>query len=155
MAYYNQQPGATPQMQMNAGGNRNAKNVPFNSTGEREWSNGLCDCCGDCGTCCIAWFCPCIVYSQNKSRIEHLEKWGFPHPSGGKSCSGDCCIHCLLTGCGGWGWILQMGVRSSIRMRYRIQGGSCGDCFSAWCCTPCELTQGSRELELEEQSMRR
>lgn len=46
-----------------------------------------------------------------------------------------------------------MGVRGNLRNRYRIEGGGCGDCCTAWCCAPCELTQESRELELEERSM--
>jgi Cys-rich protein (TIGR01571 family) len=48
---------------------------------------------------------------------------------------------------------LQMGNRSGIRARYQIDGSGCGDCLTACCCTPCELTQGSRELELEEKSL--
>ena len=48
----------------------------------------------------------------------------------------------------------QIGTRSSVRTRYRIKGGGCGDCMASWCCMPCELTQESREMELEEQSMR-
>ena len=47
----------------------------------------------------------------------------------------------------------QMGTRSAIRRRYRIEGGSCGDCCASFCCEPCELTQASRELEREEKSM--
>lgn len=30
---------------------RNVKNLPRTGSGEREWSHGLCDCFGDCGTC--------------------------------------------------------------------------------------------------------
>lgn len=47
---------------------------------------------------------------------------------------------------------LQIGNRGSIRERYRIKGGSFGDCCTVFCCSPCELTQESRELDLEEQS---
>lgn len=44
----NHQPQAIPTMQI--GGNRNAKNLPFENDG-RKWSHGLFDCLGDCGTC--------------------------------------------------------------------------------------------------------
>ena len=44
-----QQPGAIPAMTV-GGGNRNAKNLPLDKDG-REWSNGLCGCFDDCGTC--------------------------------------------------------------------------------------------------------
>ncbi|TFK33401.1 PLAC8 family-domain-containing protein [Crucibulum laeve] len=133
------------------GGNRNAKNLPVNADG-REWSNGLCDCCGDAGTCVLAWCCPCIIYAQVKHRYEHLNNKGHPDPEhGGGCCSSDCMMHGCLTWCG-FGWVLQMATRGSIRARYNIKGGGCGDCCTAFCCTPCQLTQEARELELEEQS---
>ncbi|KAF8526559.1 PLAC8 family-domain-containing protein [Hysterangium stoloniferum] len=138
---------------MNAGGNRNALNKPFNGSGEREWSYSLFDCFGDASTFLISWCFPCVVYSQNKSRYEHLEQKGFPHPSSGDSISGDCFLYACLTGCCCLGSLLQMSTRGNIRRRYRIEGGSCEDCLAALCCIPCELTEGSRELELEEQSM--
>lgn len=34
-----------------APGNRNVKNLPVDSNGERDWSFGLLSCCGDCGAC--------------------------------------------------------------------------------------------------------
>ena len=40
------QPGATIPMDL-----RNTKGLPRDVNGEREWSNGLCDFFGDCGTC--------------------------------------------------------------------------------------------------------
>ncbi|TDL24553.1 PLAC8-domain-containing protein [Rickenella mellea] len=128
---------------------KNAKGIPYGADGNREWSNGLFGCFDDCGTCLLSWCCPCIVYAQNKSRYEHLDRQNGPHPSGGDSCNGDCFIHGCLTfwGCG---WVLQMGQRGTLRHRYRISGGGCGDCLTACCCTPCELTQEAREIELEE-----
>lgn len=68
---YNQQPQAVPQMTTVSGGNRNARNLPLDANGERDWSNGLCSCFGDFGTCCVACWCPCIVYGQNKVRTAH------------------------------------------------------------------------------------
>jgi hypothetical protein len=47
---YIQQPQAMPVMSISAGGNRNAKNMPMDADG-RDWSNGLCDCCNEPGTC--------------------------------------------------------------------------------------------------------
>ncbi|TFK33668.1 PLAC8 family-domain-containing protein [Crucibulum laeve] len=136
------------------GGNRNAKNLPVEADG-REWSSGLFDCCDDMGTCLISWFLPCIMYSKIKHRYEHLNNKGFPDPEqGGSICTSDCMLHGCITGCCGMGWILQMSTRGSIRGRYNIKGGGCGDCCTAFCCTPCELTQEARELELEEQSFR-
>ncbi|KDR66535.1 hypothetical protein GALMADRAFT_80634 [Galerina marginata CBS 339.88] len=133
------------------GGNRNAKNLPVGADG-REWSEGLFGCCSDAGTCIVACFCPCIVYSKVKHRYEHLNAKGYPDPEhGGGVCSSDCMIHGLVSYCG-FGFLMQMMQRGSIRARYNIKGGGCGDCCTAFCCTPCELTQESRELEIEEQS---
>lgn len=54
--------------------------------------------------CCV----PCIVYGQNKTRMEHLHRnGGTPHPSGGEMFGGDCMVHGLLT-CIGLGWVLQV-----------------------------------------------
>jgi hypothetical protein len=78
------QPGPTPQMSVKTS-NQNAKNLPYDAEGERDWSNGLLSCFSDLGNCaslsedtrplfhthestcqgCIALWCPCIVYSKN------------------------------------------------------------------------------------------
>ncbi|KAJ8095556.1 hypothetical protein PM082_023085 [Marasmius tenuissimus] len=145
------QPGYTPQMTI---GNRNAKNVPVGPDGKRDWSVGLCGCGdedGGCGTCFLAFCCPCIVYGKNKKRFASLQSNQRPDPDVG-SCNGDCWLHCCLT-CFGWGWVLQAASRPDIRGRYNIRGGCCGDCCTAFCCTPCELAQEHIELSLEERSM--
>lgn len=48
-----QQPSSTPQMDF-----KNAKGLPVNAEGQREWNTGLFDCCADGGTCLKAycWF---------------------------------------------------------------------------------------------------
>ncbi|KAF8891484.1 PLAC8 family-domain-containing protein [Gymnopilus junonius] len=133
------------------GGNRNAKNLPVSPDG-REWSEGLCGCCGDAGTCIVATCCPCITYSHVKRRYEHLNDKGYPDPEhGGGICNSDCFVHGCLTYFG-FGWVMQMSNRGNIRGRYNVKGGTCGDCCTALWCTPCELTQESRELDLEEAS---
>jgi len=148
---YAQQPQATMAMTV-GGGNRNAKNLPMDAAG-REWSNDLFDCCNEPGTCVMSWFCPCVVYAQNKQRYEHLNAKGTPDPElGGSGCNGDCMVHGFITGCCGMGWILQFMQRGNIRGRYNIKGGGLGDCCASFWCTPCELTQEHQELELEERS---
>ncbi|KAF9479496.1 PLAC8-domain-containing protein [Pholiota conissans] len=132
------------------GGNRNAKNLPVEADG-REWSNGLFDCGGDCATFLISCFVPCVTYGQIKRRYEHLNTKGYPDPEHGGFCSSDCMIHGCFTFCG-CGFIMQMMNRGSIRGRYNIKGGGCGDCCTALCCTPCELAQEAQELSLEENS---
>lgn len=143
------QPRGTAPMQV--GGNRNAKNRPIGSDGKRDWSHGLFDCFGSCGTCCMAVWCPCIVYGKNKQRLGNLSTHGTPRPGGGDAIDGSCCVYCGL-GLFGIAWVLQIGSRGETRNRYNIRGGTCGDCCSAWCCAPCALTQEHREIELEEHS---
>lgn len=105
---------------------RNMRNKPRDANGDREFSNGLCGCFDACGTCayfhprlcfvcltlhitgCLAWCCPCITYGQNKTRLDHLQRNGYPHPDGGESCGVDCLVHGALMCLGGWGWILQV-----------------------------------------------
>uniref|UniRef100_A0ACD6ANF1 Uncharacterized protein n=1 Tax=Avena sativa TaxID=4498 RepID=A0ACD6ANF1_AVESA len=29
-----------------------------------EWSVGLFDCFGDCGTCCLTLWCPCVTFGR-------------------------------------------------------------------------------------------
>jgi Cys-rich protein (TIGR01571 family) len=99
----------------------------------------------------MATFLPCIVYGQNKHRYEHLNAKGTPHPTGGPMCSGSCMTHGLSTICG-LNFLFQMVNRGHVRRRYNIKGSGCGDCCAALWCTPCQLVQESRELELEEES---
>ncbi|KAF8630799.1 hypothetical protein AX15_002705 [Amanita polypyramis BW_CC] len=103
------QPQAVPQMTVAPGGNRNVKNLPFNASGQREWSHSLLDCFSECGTCVYAACCPCIVYSKVKHRVEYFNQHGRPDPDhGGSGCDGDCLLHCCLTGFLGIGFILQV-----------------------------------------------
>ncbi|KAL9710029.1 hypothetical protein Ac2012v2_007091 [Leucoagaricus gongylophorus] len=142
------QPQPVPGMTLRHCGNLNAKNLPVSEHG-RDWSNGLCDCSGTCFRAC---FCPCVVYAQNKHRYEHMKSNLAPHPeNGGSCCSGDCMLHAFISVIVG-GWLLQCMQRDNIRQRYKIKGGCWSDCCTALCCTPCELAQESKELELEEKT---
>ncbi|KZP11425.1 PLAC8-domain-containing protein [Athelia psychrophila] len=120
---------------------------------ERDWTHGLMACFADCGTCCLATWCPCFVFGQISKRRKYLEKNGLPDPEyGGTGCGMDCCnFHggqpCMLS------WICQMGGRSHVRKRYNIRGTGCGDCVTSCCCYPCGLTQESRELDAEETAL--
>ncbi|KDQ10422.1 hypothetical protein BOTBODRAFT_115942 [Botryobasidium botryosum FD-172 SS1] len=133
-------------------GNLNARNMPVRIDGSRDWSNSIADCFADCNTCLTACCCPCIVYAQNKSRFESLDRNAYPHPYAGDSLGLDCVLYCLLSPllCSGTG--LQSCVRGDIRRRYGITGDGCSDCTTSLCCMACALTQESMELELEERS---
>ncbi|KAH9013812.1 PLAC8 family-domain-containing protein [Lactarius pseudohatsudake] len=136
---------------MAVGGNRNALNRAVGVDGRRDWSFGLFDCTSECGLCCFAVWCPCVVYTKNKQRLHHLRSQDTPLPGGGEGVDTDCCLYgCLLIP--GFAWILQMGGRSDIRARYSIHGGAMDDCLTSFCCRSCSLTQERREIELEENS---
>ncbi|KAG9006817.1 hypothetical protein FRB94_000413 [Tulasnella sp. JGI-2019a] len=50
-----QQPGVIRAMTINnEGENRDTQHEPFDGNGEREWTYGLCGCCGDAGACCLS-----------------------------------------------------------------------------------------------------
>ncbi|KAN0139503.1 PLAC8 domain containing protein [Lactarius tabidus] len=140
-----------PTASMVTGGKRNALNREVGVDGQRDWSHGLFSCTEECCLCCWAAWCPCVVYSKTKQRLQHLQNRGTPLPGGGERYNADCCIYgCLVIP--GYAWILQIGNRANLRTRYDIRGGTMGDCLTSWCCHSCSLTQERREIELEEKS---
>ncbi|KAL7410793.1 PLAC8 family-domain-containing protein [Mrakia frigida] len=130
---------------------RNAMGLPHDVDGRRDWSHSIFSCFDRPETCCLSCWCPCVMYSRNKSRLHHLSEFNVKHPQGGDSVSSDCFLHCCLNTVVGLGWLLQIGTRGATRDRYKIQGGACEDCVSIWACNPCTITQETREIELEEQ----
>ncbi|KAI9457431.1 PLAC8 family-domain-containing protein [Russula earlei] len=146
------QPKATAPMSTD-GGNKNALNRPIGPDGKRDWSYGLCSCFSACGLCCWAVCCPCVVYSKNRQRLRSLQHQGAPLPGGGERYDDYCFIYGCLTVVTGYGWVLHINQATDVRERYGIRGSPICDCFKAWCCRPCSLTQERREIELEENSL--
>ncbi|KAE9402020.1 PLAC8-domain-containing protein [Gymnopus androsaceus JB14] len=154
-----QQPSPKEVMSVPVTGSRNARQMPVDLRGNRDWSSGLCGCyTGDdheMDTCCTACFCPCIIFGRNKTRMDHLANHNSPEPSGGRT-EGDCATHGIMSfffivgGCA-----LQVPLRATIRDRYSISGSCLGDgCTSVWC-YPCALTQEHIEISAEEHSFPR
>ncbi|KAF8735586.1 hypothetical protein AX14_001837 [Amanita brunnescens Koide BX004] len=136
------------------GGNRNVRNLRRDALGRRAWSFGLCDCCNDCGTWMLGFCCPCILYAQIKQRADYLNAYARPDPTrGGSGVDINCMVWTALHFSTGCGPALQAVTRGQIRNRYMIDGNGFGDFCAACWCTPCELTQEHRELELEEQAL--
>jgi len=48
--------------------------------------------------------------------------------------------------------VIQIPNRATVRRRYDIEGDYIGDCAAAFFCSPCELSQESREIDLEERT---
>jgi len=145
------QPGGTAPMI--AGGNKNILNRPIGADGRRDWTYGLFEFFDACGLCCFATWCPCFVYTHNKQHLRSLQANNAPLPPGTEQTDADCCIYCGLTYCS-LSWILQLGPREDIRLRYAVRGDAVTDCLISAFCRPCALTQERRELELEEGSFR-
>ncbi|KIJ63866.1 hypothetical protein HYDPIDRAFT_91654, partial [Hydnomerulius pinastri MD-312] len=117
------------------------------------WKHNLFSCFGDAGpVSLVACFCPCILFGKNRQHLDYLQDRGAADPEkGGSGLNEDCLWHRGFTMCGNWGWVLQLPTRELIRDRRRISGNVVGDWLIAYFCIPCELTQESRELELDEQ----
>ncbi|KAF7351556.1 hypothetical protein MSAN_01588100 [Mycena sanguinolenta] len=135
---YNQQPDATKPMQV--GGSRNANNMPL-VDGQREWSYDLFDCLADPLTCVVSWFLPCVSYGRNRARYNSLENGTVSKDPMEGIISNETIMYGVAHG------------RAQTRGRYSIQGDPASDFFLACCCAPCSLTQESREIALEEQSL--
>ncbi|KDR71148.1 hypothetical protein GALMADRAFT_159641 [Galerina marginata CBS 339.88] len=150
----NTQPEAMPPMVVPGAGNRNVHNLPYDNDGKRDWSFGILSCLGDVDTCCLACWCPCLAHGKNRRRLEYLNVNGVPDPDRNRVVAGgDSLLYaCLEVACD-VGWILQISTRENIRQRYNIRGNGATDCCAAFCCQMCDLVQGSRELQLEEESL--
>ncbi|KIM42590.1 hypothetical protein M413DRAFT_444295 [Hebeloma cylindrosporum] len=148
----NAQPQAVAPMVIPGSGNRNVKRLPYDQHGKRDWSFGLCSSCGECSKCCLACWCPALAHAQNRRRVNYLNAHGVPDPERDRICGIESLPYALLEACCHMGWILQVGTRQDIRERYNIDGGGVSDCCTAYLCHSCDLVQGSRELQLEEES---
>lgn len=148
--YAQQQQQYQPQPQMSMTFDpKNAKNLARGPDGKRKWNHGLCDCCGDCGTCCCATFCGCCTYGKSQSKLKGLESGA---SGGDSSCNCDCCLFTLMTfiGCQ---CIFVMNERDALQRRYGINGGGCGNCMTASCCMCCAQVQHVRELQDEQDAL--
>lgn len=120
----------------------------------RVWSSGLSGFCdGGWSKCCLGMSCPCILYSRNKERSDHMRDEGMPLEEPPGTCTSDCMAYAVLSLlC--FAWPLQISNRAQIRDQFDIQGSCLSDCVAVTCCSPCALAQESRELSLEERELR-
>ncbi|BGP11858.1 hypothetical protein JCM10049v2_007778 [Rhodotorula toruloides] len=146
-----QQPSATAPMTFTNNAPPAANAAPAGQP--RDWSTGVCGCLdGDFGGFCLSCWCPCIVYSQYKSRLDHLKATGRAMPPEQVETFGTPGVLWLaLNCCAGFAWILDFMARDEIRKRYNIRGDGITDCLTSCCCLPCAQRQHHRELLVEEQ----
>ncbi len=122
------------------------------------WSDGVCDCSGDCGSCCAACWVPPYRWAKT---ISQLNLMGF----------GAACvvyfvpwlltiIAYILSTSSDLGWFLWIAIlshvtlvilscvfRGRIRYTYQIAGDSCEDCCMSCCCTCCAVAQEGRHVD--------
>ena len=94
----------------------------------KGWSNGLCDCFGDCGSCIYACCCPCCAAGEIYEKGE----------------LGSCCAGCLLFYC--IGCLYPCIFTGPLRNKKGIDGSCCGDCVTWYCCSCCQMTRELREV---------
>ena len=94
----------------------------------RAWTQGLLNCCGDCGICCCGLLCPCCQVCNNANGLGN---------SGLLCCLTSFLVPCVPTFC----------LRQTARSKYGVDGSTCSDCAAAWCCTLCVNCQTAREIQ--------
>merc|ERR1711868_100559 len=95
-----------------------------------EFQHGLCGCFSDCGSCCMATWCPCIAHGNNAEAV-------------GKSCL----LNCLSTFVPFLGQFCVASVRRDVREEQGIEGGFGGDLLVACCCPCCTISQTSATIK--------
>lgn len=125
---------------------------PYNQNGRRiewgdmlverkKWSTDLCQCTSDCGTWCLGFWCPCVLFGQNVNKA-----------------FGDNAAGCAA----GWffltpilNWSLGGTKRTAMRIRYDVDGKGCEDVCTHFWCTSCALAQEAREIDIREKNLQR
>ncbi|XP_059932553.1 cornifelin homolog [Gadus macrocephalus] len=97
--------------------------------GREMWSSSLFSCCDDMEICCLGFWCPFIL--PYKVSADHGEGVCLP------------ILEC-------WSGVVpavSLGLRVSVRERYRIKGSICDDCCIVTFCGLCSYCQLARELK--------
>jgi Cys-rich protein (TIGR01571 family) len=90
--------------------------------GVESWKTGVCE-IGDCSTCCMAFWCPCIALGIAKNKFDGSDFW----------------VNCCSTN-------VAM-TRFQIRTGYGIEGNAHWDCWTSLCCTCCTINQFAQTVE--------
>ena len=117
-----------------------------------EWRIGLCDCAGDCETCCIGCWAPCYLHAENGRRLtgDSGNRYLVDFATYTILCS--LCWSFSLALCGWFGCQCFLGIerRRLIRIKYGLPEKPCSDfCVHFWCHL-CALCQETRELVARE-----
>ncbi|KAI9840393.1 MAG: hypothetical protein M1837_001651 [Sclerophora amabilis] len=117
-----------------------------------EWRHALCE-CGDLPTCCVGFWCPCILYGKIQYRLNRKSARKDPTDLlGHKSFNGPCGL--LAVACG-FQWLLALLQHTRIRRTYKLNGSVGKECLSSFCCCCCMLMQNEREMRDREEGIRK
>ncbi|KAF2027325.1 hypothetical protein EK21DRAFT_114953 [Setomelanomma holmii] len=116
---------------------------------KQDWHHSGSSCCTPIGTCCLSWWCPCIVYGRTHHRIKNNGDMN------GYSCCNLACTGLCGLACLGISFVMPMLSRGDMRAKYHIKGNGCTDCLCACCCTPCDVTQQEKESTYREEQNKR
>ncbi|KAH8712130.1 PLAC8 family-domain-containing protein [Phaeosphaeriaceae sp. PMI808] len=112
----------------------------------QDWHHSGSSCCTPIGTCCLSWWCPCIVYGRTHYRLKNNGNM-----DGYSCCNLGCAGFCGLS-CIGISFIMPMLNRGDLRAKHHLKGNACTDCLCACCCMPCDITQQDKEAEYREEA---
>ncbi|KAH7093630.1 PLAC8 family-domain-containing protein [Paraphoma chrysanthemicola] len=115
---------------------------------KQDWHHSGSACCTPIGTCCLSWWCPCIVYGRTHHRVKNNGDMN-GYSACNLACAGFCGLACL-----GISFVMPMLSRGDMRAKYHLKGNGCTDCLCACCCTPCDVTQQDKESAFREEQNR-
>jgi Cys-rich protein (TIGR01571 family) len=98
------------------------------------WHTSLCGCFGDCGSCCLGFWCPCVLQGQNMEKLGQAD-----------ACTG--CSLWYLASIFGLCGCYAAGTRYAMRQQFGLHGSGCGACTAHTCCSGCAICQDAREIK--------
>ncbi|KAI9825683.1 MAG: hypothetical protein M1832_001027 [Thelocarpon impressellum] len=110
-----------------------------------DWQNGFWDCFSPSDICCMAYWCPCILFGKTQERIKD------PSLANYDTFNPNCMVWGALCACGGWQFIYHMIKRGEMRAHYNLDGSGAGDCLRPYCCPCCTIMQEEKEALLRNQ----
>ncbi|KAF2239175.1 hypothetical protein EV356DRAFT_563295 [Viridothelium virens] len=119
---------------------------PASST-PRKWHTRSTGCLWPVTTCCLAVWCPCVLFS----RIHHRTRKDRTM-SDFKIVNTTCILWCGAATLG-LQWIPQLMQRADLRQKYNIQGDWMSDLFCAFCCNCCDMIQQEKESIFREEEL--
>ncbi|KAI9710626.1 MAG: hypothetical protein M1812_007391 [Candelaria pacifica] len=111
-----------------------------------DWQADFWDCFSPTNICCMAYWCPCVLYGRIRYRLDGSSLQNY-QPVNRNCISWYALALCNLQ------WAFQMSNRQEVRTRFNINGSAKGDCLRSYFCGCCELMQEEKEVLLRTQGL--